>query len=74
MPFVKGRQKKKWENDVQLRQLAKKSTHVPSVVHFFEVGVWAFLGKGTSKTRGGKYFFRTDFFSSFSFDFFRCVG
>jgi hypothetical protein len=81
-----GRAKKRRrENDVHLRQLAKKSTHVL----FFLVRFWAFLGKGSLKTREkdlslstcqkkspGKYFFKGGFFSgwifptSFSFDFF----
>jgi hypothetical protein len=66
------------ENDVHLRQLAKKITYV--FFYFFLVRFWAFLGKGSSKTREqklstfqkkspGKYFFgggirrrRGDFF------------
>jgi hypothetical protein len=68
-------EKIKRENDVHLRQLAKKSTYVPSLFfYFFVVRFWAFLGKGSSKTREkklsafqkqlpGKYFFGGDFFS-----------
>jgi hypothetical protein len=45
-------EKIKRENDVHLRQLAKKSTYVPSsFFFFFKVRFWAFLGKGSSKTR-----------------------
>jgi hypothetical protein len=36
------------ETDVHLRQLAKKNTHV---LFFFKCLFWAFLGKGSSKTR-----------------------
>jgi hypothetical protein len=39
---------------VHLRQLAKKSTYVPYFFPFFLVRFWAFLGKGSSKTRGKK--------------------
>jgi hypothetical protein len=60
------------ETDVHLRQLAKKSTYVPSFL-FFLVRFWAFLGKGSSKTQEkflstfqkkspGKYFFGGGFF------------
>ncbi len=68
---VRGAAEKiKRENDVHLRQLAKKSTYV---LFFFLVRFWAFLGKGSSKTREtklstfqkkspGKYFFG-EFFS-----------
>jgi hypothetical protein len=41
-------EKIKRENDVQLGQLAKKSTHVPPFF-FFKVRFWAFLGKGVRK-------------------------
>jgi hypothetical protein len=49
-------EKIKRKNDVHLRQLAKKSTYVPSFFFsfFFLVRFWAFLGKGTSKTREKK--------------------
>jgi hypothetical protein len=47
-------EKRKRENDVHLRQLAKKSTYVPSFFSFFLVRFWAFLGKGSSKTREKK--------------------
>jgi hypothetical protein len=40
----KAAEKIKRETDVHLRQLAKKSC--------FKVRFWAFLGKGSSKTRG----------------------
>jgi hypothetical protein len=43
-------EKIKRENDVHLRQLAKKSTYVRTFF-FFKVRFWAFLGKGSSKTR-----------------------
>jgi hypothetical protein len=71
----KGRQKKiKRENDVHLRQLAKKSTYVPSFFSFFFT---AFLGVSrqgefentrkkieyVSKKSPGKYFFGGDFFA-----------
>jgi hypothetical protein len=62
----------KRETDVHLRQLAKKSTYVPT---FFLVRFWAFLGKGSSKTREKQlvrfkknhrgFFFRVDFFTFF---------
>jgi hypothetical protein len=42
-------EKIKRENDVHLRQLAKKSTYV--LFFFFKVRFWAFLGKGSLKTR-----------------------
>jgi hypothetical protein len=43
-------EKKTRENDVHLRQLAKKSTYVPSFFFlFFLVRFWAFLGKGVRK-------------------------
>jgi hypothetical protein len=42
-------EKIKRENDVHLRQLAKKNTY--RHVLFFLVPFWAFLGKGSSKTR-----------------------
>jgi hypothetical protein len=51
----RGGRKIKRENDVHLRQLAKKSTYVPSFfLSFFLVRFWAFLGKGSSKTRENK--------------------
>jgi hypothetical protein len=67
-------EKIKRENDVHLRQLAKKSTYVPSFFFFFLVRFWGFLGKVFSKTREkklstfqnkspGKYFFGREFFS-----------
>jgi hypothetical protein len=37
-------------NDVHLRQLAKKSTRTFIFIYFL-VRFWAFLGKGSSKTR-----------------------
>jgi hypothetical protein len=78
-------EKKSRETDVHLRQLAKKSTYVPSPF-FFKVRFWAFLGKGSSKTRekklstfqkkspgkyffGGGIFFWVNLFNSFSFRF-----
>jgi hypothetical protein len=81
-------EKIKQENDVHLRQLAKKSTYVP---FFFLVRFWAFLGKGSSKTRktflstfqkktpgkyffGGGFFFWMNLFNSYSFRLFGCVG
>jgi hypothetical protein len=52
-------EKIKQENDVHLRQFAKTSTYVPSFFppFFLKVRFWAFLGKGSSKTR--KTFFST---------------
>jgi hypothetical protein len=48
-------EKIKRENDVHLRQLAKKNTYVPYFFSsFFLVRFWAFLGKGSSKTREKK--------------------
>jgi hypothetical protein len=47
-------EKIKRQNDVHLRQLAKKNTYVPSFFFFFKVRFWAFLGKGSSKTREKK--------------------
>jgi hypothetical protein len=75
-------EKKNRENDVHLRQLAKKSTYVPSFFFFFLVHFWAFLGKGSSKKRekkmstfqkkiAGEIFFRGGiFFRVIFFNFF----
>jgi hypothetical protein len=72
-------EKIKRENDVHLRQLAEKlRTYLLS---FFLVRFWAFLGKGSSKTREhklnpfqknqrGNIFSGGFFLTSFSFDFF----
>jgi hypothetical protein len=46
--FQGAAEKIKRENDVHLRQLAKKSAYV---IFYFLVRFWAFLGKGSSKTR-----------------------
>jgi hypothetical protein len=71
-------EKIKRENDVHLRQLAKKSTYVPTFFPpFFLVRFWAFLGKGSSKTREiclSTIFLWVFFFNFFSFRFFCCVG
>jgi hypothetical protein len=56
VPRARGAtEKKPRENDVHLRQLAKKSTYVPPFFFFFLVRFWAFLGKGSSKTREKKF-------------------
>jgi hypothetical protein len=48
-------EKIKWENDVHLRQLAKKSTYVPFFYFYlFFSAFWAFLAKGSPKTREKK--------------------
>jgi hypothetical protein len=41
---TRGDRKKTRENDVHLRQLAKKSAYVPSLFFFFSA-FWAFIGK-----------------------------
>jgi hypothetical protein len=69
----RGGRKMKRENDVHLRQLAKKVRTYLLLFSFFLVRFWAFLGKGSSKTREkklstfqkkspGKYFFGGNFF------------
>jgi hypothetical protein len=78
-----GRKNKKGENDVHLCQLTKKVRTYLFVCFCFFVRFWAFLAKGSSKTREtklstfqknsqGKYFIvGGDFFSGgISFDFF----
>jgi hypothetical protein len=87
-PTRGGRRKKTGKRRASAPPRKKSMCVCTFFYYFFLVRFWAFLGKGSSKTRENNsvrfqkkhrgnivlVFFCVDFFTFFSFDFFHCVG